>query len=99
MAEEGSAPAAATATMTVVLPQVKDPGTFCGTDNVDIEEWLPMYERTSKNYRWDDTLMLANILFYLKGTANSVVREPRSRNWQLGCVQRKDACPVWQIDW
>lgn len=69
MAEEGSAPAAATATTTVVLPQLKDPGTFCGTDNVDIEEWLPMYERTSKNYRWDDTLMLANILFYLKGTA------------------------------
>lgn len=70
MAEEGSAPAEATATTTtVVLPQVKDPGTFCGTDNVDIDEWLPMYERTSKNYRWDDTLKLANILFYLKGTA------------------------------
>ncbi|XP_075733531.1 uncharacterized protein LOC142775693 [Rhipicephalus microplus] len=67
--ENGPAPAEATTTTTVVLLQLKDPGTFCGTDDVDIEEWLPLYEHTSKNYRWIETLMLANILFYLKGTA------------------------------
>lgn len=69
MAEEVSAPTEAAATTTVVLAQLKDPGTFCGTDNVDIEDWLSLYERASKNNRWDETIMLANLLFYLKGTA------------------------------
>ncbi|KAH8031135.1 hypothetical protein HPB51_013252 [Rhipicephalus microplus] len=39
--------------------------TFCATDTMDVDEWLTLYERVSKQYRWDETLMLANIIFYL----------------------------------
>lgn len=53
----------------IVLAHPRDPGTFCGTDDVDIEDWLQMYERVSSHNRWDATLMLANVIFYLKGTA------------------------------
>lgn len=53
----------------VVLSHPRDPGTFCGTDDVDIEDWVAMYERVSSHNRWDPTLMLANVIFYLKGTA------------------------------
>lgn len=53
----------------VILSLPQDPGTFSGTDNVDVEDWIAWYERVSKKNRWDDTLMLANVIFYLKGTA------------------------------
>nr|XP_054923055.1 alanine aminotransferase 1-like [Dermacentor andersoni] len=45
MAEEGSAPTKATAATTVVRAQLTDQGTFCGIDNVDIEDLLPLYVR------------------------------------------------------
>ncbi|XP_077511383.1 uncharacterized protein LOC144121840 [Amblyomma americanum] len=54
---------------TVVVAQPRDPGTFCGVADVDVEDWLAMYERVSKHNRWDATLMLANVIFYLEGTA------------------------------
>lgn len=54
---------------TVVVSHPLDPGTFCGTDDNDVEDWLVLYERVSKHHRWDATLMLANIIFYLRGTA------------------------------
>ncbi|XP_077496029.1 uncharacterized protein LOC144106942 [Amblyomma americanum] len=54
---------------TVVMAQPRHPGTFCGTDDVDVEDWLAMYERVSKHNAWDATLMLANVIFYLAGTA------------------------------
>lgn len=56
-------------TPTVILTHLRDPGTFCGTDNTDVEDWLAMYERVCDNNRWDPTMMLANLMFYLKGTA------------------------------
>lgn len=52
---------------TVVVAQPRDLGTFCGNDNVDTEEWLAIYERSNQNNQWDDTVMLANIPFYLQG--------------------------------
>lgn len=54
---------------TYVLTHPKHPGTFCGTDQVDVDDWIADYERTSALNRYDPTLMLANVLFYLKGTA------------------------------
>ena len=53
----------------VFLTHPRDPGPFCGTDKTDVEEWLTLYERVSDSYRWDPTLMLANLIFYLTGTA------------------------------
>ncbi|XP_077484186.1 uncharacterized protein LOC144094138 [Amblyomma americanum] len=64
-----SAPPSAPATPTVVVAHPRDPGTFCGTDGVDVEDWLSLYERISQHNRWDATLMLANVIFYLAGTA------------------------------
>ncbi|XP_077498587.1 uncharacterized protein LOC144109649 [Amblyomma americanum] len=60
---------ASTPAPTVVVAQPRDPGTYCGTDDVDVEDWLAMYESVSKPKRWDATLMLANVIFYLAGTA------------------------------
>ncbi|UYV66668.1 hypothetical protein LAZ67_4002495 [Cordylochernes scorpioides] len=32
-------------------------------------QWLKEYERVSKYNRWDDNMKLANVVFYLNGTA------------------------------
>lgn len=53
----------------VVVAHHREPGTFCGTDDVDVDDWLALYERVSTHNRWDPTLMLANVIFYLTGTA------------------------------
>lgn len=36
---------------------------------MDVEDWLIEYERASKSNQWDPTIMLANIIYYLKETA------------------------------
>lgn len=53
----------------IVLAHPRDPGTFCGTDEVDVEDWVRTYERVSNHNRWDATVMLANLHYHLKGTA------------------------------
>ncbi|XP_077486788.1 uncharacterized protein LOC144098119 [Amblyomma americanum] len=53
----------------VVVAHHREPGTFCGIDDVDADDWLALYERVSTHNRWDPTLMLANVIFYLTGTA------------------------------
>lgn len=53
----------------VILCHPRDPGTFCGTDDLDVEDWLSLYERVSCHNRWDPTVMLANLYYYLKGSA------------------------------
>lgn len=55
----------------VVLTQPRDPGNFCGTDHVDVDDWIPKFERFAAVYRWDPTMMLANVGFYLCGTAGA----------------------------
>lgn len=35
---------------------------------MDAEKWIDMHERVSDHDRWDPTLMLANVIIYLKGT-------------------------------
>lgn len=53
----------------IVVVQPRDPGMFNGTDGIDVEEWLTLYERVSDSNHWDLTVMLANVVFYLSGTA------------------------------
>ncbi|XP_075723521.1 uncharacterized protein LOC119178408 [Rhipicephalus microplus] len=48
------------------------PRTFSGTDEVDVDDWIADYERISALNRYDLTLMLVNVLFYLKGKAKVV---------------------------
>lgn len=73
----------------VIPPHLLDPGTFSGTDSTDVEEWLALFERVSKHYRWDETLMLANILFYLRGTARAwyETHEEELTSWDT-CKQK-----------
>lgn len=53
----------------IVLTYPRDPGFFYGTGDVDVDDWLTMYERVSRHNNWGPTIMLANIVLYLKGTA------------------------------
>ncbi|XP_077507649.1 uncharacterized protein LOC144118653 [Amblyomma americanum] len=53
----------------VIMAPPRDPGTFSGTDGSDVEDWINLYERVSNYNRWDPTLMLANVIFHLNGTA------------------------------
>lgn len=85
---EGTASAAAsptTHTQYVALPQPQDPGKFNGLNGVDVEEWLKMYERVSKVNRWDPTIMLANVVFYLDGTPRTwyYTHEEELTSWEL----------------
>uniref|UniRef100_L7M0E9 CCHC-type domain-containing protein n=1 Tax=Rhipicephalus pulchellus TaxID=72859 RepID=L7M0E9_RHIPC len=66
-----TASAAATSPVVLVAAPPRDPGNFSGTDGEDVDEWLRLYELVSANHRWDPTLMLANLIFYLKGTAKA----------------------------
>lgn len=47
----------------------RDPSTFSGTDDQDVEDWLSSYERVSSFNKWDDVLKLNNIIFYLTNVA------------------------------
>lgn len=47
----------------------REPRTFSGKADEDVEEWLKHYQRVSKYNRWDQALQLANVVFFLAGTA------------------------------
>lgn len=49
--------------------EARKPAIFCGEPGQDPTRWLKEYERVSKYNRWDDTLQLANVYFFLDGTA------------------------------
>ncbi|XP_077523590.1 uncharacterized protein LOC144134566 [Amblyomma americanum] len=47
-----------------------DPTIFSGTDDTDVEDWLASYERVSAYNKWDDSVKLTNVIFYLSDVAN-----------------------------
>ncbi|UYV60191.1 hypothetical protein LAZ67_1000343 [Cordylochernes scorpioides] len=47
----------------------RNPSTFSGDGNINPGQWLKEYEGVSKYNRWDETMKLANVVFYLNGTA------------------------------
>ncbi|UYV66396.1 hypothetical protein LAZ67_4001541 [Cordylochernes scorpioides] len=48
---------------------VRNPSMFSGEISEDPQAWLKGYERVAKHNHWDDSLSLANVYFYLHGTA------------------------------
>ena len=72
-----------------VMNPLRDPGIFTGTGKVDVEEWLAMYQRVANSYRWDPTLMLANVIFYLGETAKAwfETHETELTSWDI-CKER-----------
>lgn len=81
-----------TTTQYVALSQPRDPGIFSGTNDVDVDQWLGMYERISKNYGWDPTVMLANVIFYLDKTPRVwfETHEEYITNWDTFKEQLRD---------
>lgn len=74
---------------TLILEPPRDPGTFSGTDGVDVEAWLKSYERVGVGMRWDPTFMLGNVIFYLRGTAKvwyETHEKELTTSWEL-CKQ------------
>ncbi|UYV77520.1 hypothetical protein LAZ67_15001350 [Cordylochernes scorpioides] len=47
----------------------RNPSMFSGEGAEDPHNWLKKYERVAKHNQWDETLCLANVYFYLTGTA------------------------------
>ncbi|UYV77398.1 hypothetical protein LAZ67_15000870 [Cordylochernes scorpioides] len=47
----------------------RNPSMFSGEGVKDPHNWLKKYERVAKHNQWDETLCLANVYFYLTGTA------------------------------
>ncbi|UYV84803.1 K02A2.6-like, partial [Cordylochernes scorpioides] len=47
----------------------RNPSMFSGEGVEDPRSWLKGYERMAKHNQWDETLCLANVYFYLTGTA------------------------------
>ncbi|UYV63851.1 hypothetical protein LAZ67_2005827 [Cordylochernes scorpioides] len=43
--------------------------TFSGESAQDLQKWIKMFEMVAKYNKWDETQSLANVVFYLKGTA------------------------------
>lgn len=69
----------------LVLSKPRDPGNFSGSGEQDVEEWLLLYERISTHNRWDPTIMLANVIFYLKDTARTwfLTHEEGITSWDM----------------
>ncbi|UYV73997.1 hypothetical protein LAZ67_11001769 [Cordylochernes scorpioides] len=53
----------------ISLQQPRYPSTFVGDGSEDAQRWLKDYQRVAKFNRWDDSMCLANVIFFLAGTA------------------------------
>ncbi|UYV82430.1 ASPRV1 [Cordylochernes scorpioides] len=62
----------------------RNPSMFSGEDGEDPLTWLKGYKRVAKHNHWDETLCLANVYFYLNGTALKWFEnnEETIRNWE-----------------
>ncbi|UYV82744.1 hypothetical protein LAZ67_22000708 [Cordylochernes scorpioides] len=47
----------------------RNPPTFSGESAQDSQKWIKMFERVAKYNKWDEAQSLANVVFYLEGTA------------------------------
>ncbi|GBL85372.1 hypothetical protein AVEN_34572-1 [Araneus ventricosus] len=53
--------------LTYQLP--RNPCIFSGDDQQDANKWLKDFQRITTYNHWDDQMCLANVIFYLAGTA------------------------------
>ncbi|UYV83187.1 hypothetical protein LAZ67_23000101 [Cordylochernes scorpioides] len=58
-----------TRTSFTCLQQPRNPSAFGGKDSECPYQWLSDYDRVSRHNGWDESLCLANVIFYLEGTA------------------------------
>ncbi|GFT88607.1 CCHC-type domain-containing protein [Trichonephila clavipes] len=72
------------AVVTPSLQQWRSPSTFRGAPGEDPLKWLKEYDRVANFNKWDDMMCLANVYFFLDGTA---------RQWY---VNNEDALDSWE---
>ncbi|GFX03002.1 CCHC-type domain-containing protein [Trichonephila clavipes] len=72
------------AVVTPSLQQWRSPSTFRGAPGEDTLKWLKEYDRVANFNKWDDMMCLANVYFFLDGTA---------RQWY---VNNEDALDSWE---
>ncbi|GFU09104.1 hypothetical protein TNCV_1319481 [Trichonephila clavipes] len=72
------------AEVTPSLQQWRSPSTFRGAPGEDPLKWLKEYDRVANFNKWDDMMCLANVYFFLDGTA---------RQWY---VNNEDALDSWE---
>ncbi|GFS71564.1 CCHC-type domain-containing protein [Trichonephila clavipes] len=72
------------AVVTPSLQQWRSPSTFRGAPGEDSLKWLKEYDRVANFNKWDDMMCLANVYFFLDGTA---------RQWY---VNNEDALDSWE---
>ncbi|GFT57753.1 retrotrans_gag domain-containing protein [Trichonephila clavipes] len=72
------------AVVTPSLQQWRSPSTFRGAPGEDRLKWLKEYDRVANFNKWDDMMCLANVYFFLDGTA---------RQWY---VNNEDALDSWE---
>ncbi|GFX26787.1 CCHC-type domain-containing protein [Trichonephila clavipes] len=72
------------AVVTPSLQQWRSPSTFRGAPGEDPLKWLKEYDRVANFNKWDDMMCLANVYFFLDGTA---------RQWY---VNNEDALDTWE---
>ncbi|GFV09118.1 CCHC-type domain-containing protein [Trichonephila clavipes] len=63
---------------------MEEPSTFRGAPGEDPLKWLKEYDRVANFNKWDDMMCLANVYFFLDGTA---------RQWY---VNNEDALDSWE---
>ncbi|GFT52151.1 retrotrans_gag domain-containing protein [Trichonephila clavipes] len=72
------------AVVTPSLQQWRSPSTFRGAPGEDPLKWLKEYDRVANFNKWDHMMCLANVYFFLDGTA---------RQWY---VNNEDALDSWE---
>ncbi|XP_040075474.3 uncharacterized protein LOC120847682, partial [Ixodes scapularis] len=72
-------------TSPLIIAHTRDPGNFTGSGDQDVEQWIHLYERISVHNRWDPTIMLANVIFYLQDTARTwfLTHEETITSWDM----------------
>ncbi|GFW22826.1 CCHC-type domain-containing protein [Trichonephila clavipes] len=65
--------------------QLRSLSTFRGAPGEDPLKWLKEYDRVANFNKWDDMMCLANVYFFLDGTA---------RQWY---VNNEDALDSWEV--
>jgi len=58
-----------TVSVSPLFHHLRNPSLFKGEAGQDPGKWLKEFERTAKYNRWDETISLANVYFFLDGTA------------------------------
>lgn len=80
------------AAMTTQL-HIRHPAVFSGTAGQEPSQWLKGFARVAKYNKWDDMMCLANVYFYLDGTAQQWFEnnEEKLNSWEKFQTELKKA--------